>query len=260
MRIRHQIKRLALVAAALLCFMSAPGVERAYGQSNALLAPTPKPQFFDNNGVPLAGGLLSTFLTGTATPQATFTDAAMTTPNANPIVLDSAGRCTIYLNPSVSYKFVLKTSASVTLWTVDPVTPVNAGNVGLGEFFNFGGAGNSPITAAAYFTGSTLQTLHPGSAMWNVDTLNIPPGNYKVEGDGIQTSGTNFTCGLMNLSDGAPDTPLVTMVFTSTTGERILSNGVTLATGGSAKNYGIKCLKTGGGTGYGWGFKIVRVS
>jgi len=33
-------------------------------------------QFFDNNGVPLAGGLIYTYAAGTTTPQATFTTSA----------------------------------------------------------------------------------------------------------------------------------------------------------------------------------------
>ena len=49
-------------------------------------------QFFDNNGVPLSGGLIYTYLAGTSTPQATYTSASGTIQNSNPIVLDSAGR------------------------------------------------------------------------------------------------------------------------------------------------------------------------
>lgn len=81
----------------------------------------PVVQWFDNNGNPLAGGLISTFLAGTTTPQATFTDVTGGTPNANPVVLDSAGRAQIWFGPA-SYKLVLKTSAGVTLMTIDNVT------------------------------------------------------------------------------------------------------------------------------------------
>jgi hypothetical protein len=47
-------------------------------------------QFFDNNGIPLAGGLIYTYAAGTTTPQATYTTSAGNIANANPIVLDSA--------------------------------------------------------------------------------------------------------------------------------------------------------------------------
>jgi len=78
-------------------------------------------QFFDNNGVPLSGGLLYTYSAGTTTPLTTYTTSAGSVANTNPIVLDSAGRPPneIWLTGGYSYKFVLKTSASVTIWTMD---------------------------------------------------------------------------------------------------------------------------------------------
>jgi len=80
----------------------------------------------DNNGIPLAGGLIYTYSAGTTTPQATYTDATGTTPASNPIVLDSAGRPP---NGGVwgsgVYKFILKTSAGVQVGdAVDNVTAI----------------------------------------------------------------------------------------------------------------------------------------
>ena len=67
-------------------------------------------QFFDNNGVPLSGGLLYTYLAGTTTPVATYTSASGSIANSNPIVLDSSGRPPneIWLIGGTSYKFVLQ--------------------------------------------------------------------------------------------------------------------------------------------------------
>jgi hypothetical protein len=68
-------------------------------------------QFFDNNGVPLAGGLIYTYAAGTTTPQATYTSSTGGTAQANPIVLNSAGRVAVgevWVSEGVSYKFVLK--------------------------------------------------------------------------------------------------------------------------------------------------------
>jgi len=78
-------------------------------------------QFFDNNGVPLSGGLLYTYQAGSSTPLATYTDINATTANANPIVLNSSGRLDneVWLTYGYNYKFVLKTSAAVTLGTYD---------------------------------------------------------------------------------------------------------------------------------------------
>lgn len=86
----------------------------------AVLSPNPFFQFFDNAGVPLSGGLLYTYLAETSTPKATYPSSSMAALNANPIVLDASGRCSIYLD-NVSYKFILKSGAGVTIKTMDNV-------------------------------------------------------------------------------------------------------------------------------------------
>jgi len=78
-------------------------------------------QFFDNNGVPLSGGLLYTYQAGSSTPLATYTDINGSIANANPIVLNSSGRLDneVWLTYGFNYKFVLQTSAATTLGTYD---------------------------------------------------------------------------------------------------------------------------------------------
>lgn len=83
------------------------------------LAPDFEQQFFDNNGDPLSGGKVYSYEAGTTTPQATYTDSSGGTPNANPVILDSSGRATIWLDVELSYKFVIKDSNDVTVKTVD---------------------------------------------------------------------------------------------------------------------------------------------
>ena len=84
-------------------------------------------QFFDNNGVPLAGGLIYTYAAGTTTPLATYTTSSSSTANSNPIVLDAAGRPAgeIWLT-AVAYKLVLKTSTGVQIWSMDNITGLPA--------------------------------------------------------------------------------------------------------------------------------------
>lgn len=43
--------------------------------TNYILTPTPKQQYFDNNGNPLSGGKLYSFEAGTTTPLATYTSS-----------------------------------------------------------------------------------------------------------------------------------------------------------------------------------------
>jgi hypothetical protein len=74
-------------------------------------------QFFDNNGIPLAGGLLNTYGAGGSTPTATYTTQTGNVQNANPIVLDSSGRIAteIWLVEGTGYKFSLTNSSSVAV-------------------------------------------------------------------------------------------------------------------------------------------------
>ena len=85
-------------------------------------------QFFDNNGVILSGGKIYTYAAGTTTPQATYTSASGTTPHANPIILDSAGRVPggeIWLTDGLVYKFVIETATSILLGTYDNLSGIN---------------------------------------------------------------------------------------------------------------------------------------
>ena len=84
-------------------------------------------QFFDNNGVPLAGGLLYTYSAGTSTPQTTYTTSAGSIANSNPIVLDSAGRVAteIWLTNAQAYKFILQNASAVQVWSFDNILGIN---------------------------------------------------------------------------------------------------------------------------------------
>lgn len=83
----------------------------------ASLMPTGKQQFFDSpNGRPLSGGKLYTYAAGTTTPKATYSDAAGTVQNANPIILDSRGEALIYW--SGSYDIVLKDANDNLIYSV----------------------------------------------------------------------------------------------------------------------------------------------
>jgi len=85
-------------------------------------------QFFTNNGVPLSGGLIYTYVAGSTTPAATYTSSTGTIAHTNPIVLDSSGRVPggeIWLTNGITYKFVLKDSSSVLIGTYDNVNSIN---------------------------------------------------------------------------------------------------------------------------------------
>ena len=84
-------------------------------------------QFFDDNGNPLTGGKVYTYAAGTTTPLATYTTTTGAVANANPIILDAAGRTPneIWLAVGTLYKFIVKTSADVLVGTYDGLPAIN---------------------------------------------------------------------------------------------------------------------------------------
>ncbi len=84
-------------------------------------------QSFNNTGGVNAGGKVYTYVAGSTTPAATWTDSTQGTPNANPIILNSAGRLSqeVWLQSGAAYKFMLQDSAGNTLGTYDNISGVN---------------------------------------------------------------------------------------------------------------------------------------
>jgi len=75
---------------------------------------------FDEDGEPLAYGRVYTYTTGTSTALATYTDAAQTTQQTNPIILDGQGR-SLSFGKGI-YRFVIKDSDGNTLRTLDDLS------------------------------------------------------------------------------------------------------------------------------------------
>ena len=83
-------------------------------------------QFFDNNGVPLNGGLIYQYQAGSSTLLTTYTTVNGNVANANPIVLNASGRPSneIWMQTGYSYKLVIQTSSGSTLQTLDNLYPI----------------------------------------------------------------------------------------------------------------------------------------
>lgn len=120
-------------------------------------------QFFDDNGVPLAGGKIYTYLSGTSTPATTYTSSSGATPNTNPIVLDAAGRVPeeVWLTDDVLYRLVLQTSLSVQIWLKD----------GISGFLSSSGR---PLVAP---TSATPAQTAAGSMVWDTTNQILTVGN-----------------------------------------------------------------------------------
>jgi hypothetical protein len=83
------------------------GAARAEAQSYFPFQSLGVAQFFDDNGAPLTTGVLYSYVAGTTTQQATYTDFSGTVQNNNPITFTTGGRQQIWLQGGVFYKFVL---------------------------------------------------------------------------------------------------------------------------------------------------------
>lgn len=123
------------------------------------LWPVPRQRFFDDNGLPLAGGWLYFFTAGLSTPQDVFADSEGITSLGTQIELDMDGYApAIYLSP-IGYKVQLLDANLVQIWEQDNVEDVGAAN-----FANLGqtmASGSKDVTAGYEVTdGDNLVTVN----------------------------------------------------------------------------------------------------
>lgn len=178
------------ILSAVLLVLVAVGSARAQGT----VMPIPLAQWFDNTGLVLTDGGLCVFVAGTSTAATTYTTAALSVANANPIRFSSAGRPTsggVFLTPGSSYKFLLKDftgvtsptcipDTGVTLWSVDNVTAV-------------------PGSAAAVdITGTAGESIAAGDAVYmSKSGASTSAGQwYRADADSVETSTNAFMVGV----------------------------------------------------------------
>jgi len=117
------------------------------------ILPLAKTQFFDSQGVPLAGGSVGYYVPATLTPKQTWQDQAQSTPNTTPIVtLDGAGEALIW--GSGAYRQIVKDAAGNLIWD-QPIASF--------DFTGFYAGGTSTGTAAVQALALTGFALTTGS-------------------------------------------------------------------------------------------------
>ena len=117
----------------------------------ANISPVPFLAFFDSNGNPLSGGKLYTYVAGTTTPLSTYTTNAGNIANANPVIMDAAGRASVWLGAG-SYKFVLKDANDVLIYTTDNINNTSLGTMQPAVVAT---AGQTVFTVLPYTTGGS---------------------------------------------------------------------------------------------------------
>jgi hypothetical protein len=102
-----------------------------------LIMPNVRKNYIDENGQPLVGGKLYSYIAGTTTPKATYQNYELSTANTNPIILDSKGSCDVWLATDELYKFELYNSSDVLQWSEDNVGEAASTESVFGSIYNF---------------------------------------------------------------------------------------------------------------------------
>lgn len=172
----------------------------AQSATTASILPPAKTTFLDQNGKPLTGGTVAFSIPGTTTAKTTWQDAAETIPNANPVVLDSAGRAIIL--GSGSYRQQLFDRFHNLIW--DQVT-ATAGSGSTGPTATGDGdlvgtikpwAGIAAPNQYMFAAGQQLsRSLFPSlfTAITSVQTATCTSGNQTITG---LTDTTQFWIGM----------------------------------------------------------------
>jgi hypothetical protein len=216
----------------------------------------------DDNGLIVPGAIMNFYLSGTTTPATVYHDADLSSAWTQPPECDTFGRFLAYFDPAVgNLKLIMTDPDGNQLGpTVDPVTPTNAGAAGgVGSIpFDFGSNSSAVVTATAYASGALYTALHPGTSVWQVDSATLT-GTFVLEAVGVQDTSGTLTVALVNLTDGAPDTPIATAAIDSLTGETVQSAAIVFPPGGAVKAYGIKTIVSAN-SGFLIGARIVRTA
>jgi hypothetical protein len=158
-------------------------------------------QFFDNTGLPLAGGLLYTYQAGSSTPFSTYTTISGNVLNSNPIVLGTDGRPPneIWLTYGYFYKFILTDSNGTVIGTWDNL---------------YGFIGTASATGATIPAGLI--------SLWSGSIGSIPVGWYLCDGTNgtpdlrdrfIVGAGTTYA---VTATGGSTDSVVVSHTHTAT--------------------------------------------
>lgn len=119
------------------------------------------------------GALLYTYAAGTTNPLATYTTAALSSANSNPVICDSAGQADVWPS-ATSYHWVLKTAAGVVIWDEDNWTaPSASADSSLIDSYT----GVDPTGAAD--SAAAINTAIATASAAGVKKLRFP-GTYKI--------------------------------------------------------------------------------
>ena len=156
-------------------------------------------QEVDGDGAPYPGALLYSYVSGTSTPQATYSDSDLTVANTNPVVADADGRFgAIYLLPT-SYKFILADAADEIIYTQDAYG--NPGELFAGNFGTAQTTGTFDVVSG--YTVISTDRLVTVDSTGGADPciVNLPAASTRTQPVAIKNMGTVVLAVTPNGSD-----------------------------------------------------------
>lgn len=205
---------------------AAVGILLESAANAATLLPNGQQQFIDGNGAPYASGtitLYSNYPTCSILKNS-WKDSAQTVLNTNPIVLDAAGRATIF--GSGSYCQVLKDVSGNTIWTKETGDATTTANIVWGG--TSGGSANSQTVTIPGFTATNGQTFYFFATYTNTSNLTL-----SVNGGAALAVVKTTPLGVMQLTGGEVAAGNVTgVVYSAVSGQlQLITNNTQQYTG-----------------------------
>lgn len=132
---------------------------------------------FDSNGVIIVEAQLWFYLTGTTTDAPVYTSNALSTPHAQPVESDGAGRFpNIYLDPAVTYRVQFKDAAGALIRDIDPLNP--SGTVGTAQITDLA------VTTAKLATNAVTTVKIADANVTNAKLANMAANTIKGRNTG----------------------------------------------------------------------------
>lgn len=129
----------------------------------ATILPNGRQQFLDTNGLPLVGGKVYTYELGGSVPKTTWQDKAGTTPNTNPIVLDSLGTAAIW--GTGDYRQVVTRSDNSLVWDANTISPPSQASQTQAQAGVDDTTWMSPLKTAQAIVAQAITTAAGGTAL-----------------------------------------------------------------------------------------------
>lgn len=140
------------------------------------------PRVTDDNGDVVSGAKAYFYQTGTTSPVTVYSDIALTVAHASPVVADSTGLfAQVFYGGATNVKVVVKTSADVDIYTLDPVPMV------------FGSQSGADTVSFAPISGNAATNVQAAIAVNTALATSKVSPTVTVTGGGIATGGGDLS-------------------------------------------------------------------